>query len=434
MSIINQNPNTNSLDSFGDLESQQYEKLYNSYDVPLLDIRKSYFKYFFFVGIVILAMVLFLSFWLKIPNYLKVPVQIDNKINDLVMDFNHSVKVNKFYIQTGDTVILGQELCMIASPEIQQLIYEIKNAESQLLLLLEVDSMDLDVKRKNVLKQIKNKEDLYKDIEEEIKTTQNYFNAKINSTRSELNYLLSLEADNKVLLDSNIISKFDYQKIKQDYLNKANELEAINIEFDQQINQLQFRSTQIRGELVQFKNNETELKFSFTSKKSKVLEQIKLANDRLKLYYGDFKLLNGNLILLAPKAGVIVFKYPNNKILEKGEVLYKLQNNGGGFEGLCTIDAEKVGYLKENLEAKILLKTFPHYEWGNLTGVLKAISQSPNEKGIYSFVIEIITISPSINPLLQNGQTGDGYILIEELTLRQYLSRSFNKTKDSILN
>ena len=114
-------------------------------------------------------------------------------------------------------------------------------------------------------------------------------------------------------------------------------------------------------------------------------------------------------------------------------MLYRMQNSKGTFKGKGFVGADKVGYLKDSLSTKVMLETFPHYEWGKLTGIIANVSKSPNELGTYAFNIEITKDNPRITPLLQNGQTGNGYILIEEKTLVGYLSRSINKSAENLL-
>ncbi len=431
--MSNIEPEESTFGPFEDLESQQYKKLYAAYDVPLIDDRKQHNSLFLITGLIILLLVVLLSATLMIPNYLKVPIEIENVEKDMVAMFSHSVKVDNFMANVGDTLRENQKICKISAPEIQSLISEIQSSRSELTVLKNIDTLEVDLRINNLANEIDNKRNLLTALALEKNSADEMYLSKKTALTAEVEYFKNIEKANKRLFDSGVISKFEYLKIQQNLINKTEELASLVNESDQKAREYNFRAKVIKGEINEISNSQNELTISYQSQRSKLEERIELALNKLKLFYGNFEIMADGLVLLSPKDGMLTYCYPDKNLLQSGEILYRLESSKGDFEGKGYVKADKIGYLKNNLSSKVMLSTFPHYEWGNLTGIVSNISTSPNEFGSYAFKIKFTENNPKIGPLLQNGQTGNGYILIEQKTLLGYLKRSLNKTTDNVL-
>lgn len=433
MSNINDEENS-TFGPFNDLEQQQYKKFYTSLDVPLMDIRKKYYSIFLIVGTILLIFIVILAITIKIPNYLKIPISIESIEKDDVNLFNHSVNVENFYAKVGDTLSINDSICKVSAPEIQEIISEIKLAQSQLKSLKKFDSLDVGLRISNLDNEVATKQYLLNSLELESKAINDWYISKKAALSEEVIYHENLEQVNRGLFEKDVISKFAYLEIKKNTINKKEELISLPNEFGQKIQQINFKIKEVNGEVVVLRNSQREFSSSYKTNSSKLNEQITVSLDKLKLYYGNFKIVDDGLILLASHKGLLTFGYQSNNLLQPGEILYRLDSSNGGFEARGFIKANKIAYLKPSLTSKIILETFPNYEWGALTGIVNNISKSPNERSLYPFSIKITKENTLISPLLQNGQTGTGYILIEKRTLGNYLFRSLSKTKDELLN
>ena len=56
-----------------DLEPQQYQRMYWEEDVPLQDLRKKLLRYSWWLGLILFAVFIALSFLLKFPDQFELP-------------------------------------------------------------------------------------------------------------------------------------------------------------------------------------------------------------------------------------------------------------------------------------------------------------------------------------------------------------------------
>lgn len=417
-----------------DLEEQQFKRLYHALDEPILDIRKKYFTFFTIAGILFLALLVLFAYWIKIPNYIKIPVRIENAVHEQVVVFNHSVRVAEFYASSGDTLKRGGPIVRIHSPEIQSLIAAIKTEEKKLHLLQKVDSVLVNeqiaqLEKENLM--------LYSKLEtlkKDQHAATDLHQTNTEAMQAELSYLETVFERNKVLFQDSTISELRFLECQKDYLNKKAELASLKHAYSRTEHDITLQTQQINEELVRNENNQALLFSSYQADKNKISEQIASAKHQLDLYYGSHYMLDGTLILTAPKAGVLTYAYPSQQLLETGATLFRLQSGEGNFSATGTISADKIGYIQSGMPVKVRLETFPVYEWGSLSGAVETVSRSPDEKGGYFLKVLMKSNNLKITPLLQNGQIGVAAILFEEKSLAEYLSNRIQKTAFEVLD
>lgn len=418
---------------FGDLEEQQYDVLYHSMDVPLVDIRKKNFKTFFTVGMLLLGLVVLLSATVQIPNYVQVPIVIENVEQDKVMMFNHSARVKEYLVAVGDEVKAGQRICKVSSPQIQGLISAIRIAENDIQALENHDSIGVDLQINNLNKQIEARHARIRALDAEQNAAISLFNSRVKALDSEIAYARTLKERNKGLLENGAISQLDYLESERSFLDKQDELALLEKGHDQNLQQFKIRQEELRETMLTLSNRQDELLRGYKTDRSKLQGEIALAKQNLELYYGAYEIVSDELVLLAPQAGKVTYCYPSNQLLQAGEILYRLEVGRGEFEAKGVVEANRIGYVRRLMTAKVMLETFPHYEWGSLDGAIDKVSASPDEEGNYSISVALTGGNPRISPLLQNGQTGTCSIIFERKSLFGYIFRDFQRVTSEVI-
>jgi len=406
---------------YKDLGEQQYNTLYKTLDVPLVDIRKKYYGRFMLLSLLLLLLTILFASFVKIPHYLQVPIVMENTVKDHVVIFNHSARVKQYFVTAGAEVKEGQEICQISSPEIQSLIATIRSAENKVKALEDYDSKNVDIQIKNIRTQAQIKNKNLTAIDAEKKAALALYHSKRQALDSEIAYAKTIRDKNKLLYEDGIISQFDYLEIEKKYIDKLNDLSILEKTQIQNTQEFDLKEQAIREMLVMYSIQENELESNYESDELKFADQIDLAKNNLYLSYGKYKLDDNGLILLAPMDGKMTYCYPDKALLQTGEILYRLEEEKGAFESNGYLNARDIGYVKSEMKARIMLETFPHYEWGSLTGNINEVSIAPNGEGQYAFTSTITDDNARISPLLQNGQTGVASIIIEEKSLFAYM-------------
>ena len=427
-------PNEPGYGPLKDLEEQQFGVLYQSMDVPLRDIRKKSFGWFFLTGIVLLLMVICLGIFVKIPNYLEVPIVIENLEQDRVMMFNHSARVSEYMVEVGESVEAGQAICKVSSPQIQALISAIRIAENDIRALENHDSVDISLQVENIEKQIGARNARLAALNAEEAAATNLFISQRSALESELAYSKSLKDRNEGLAKEGAISQADYLESERNYLSQSDELALLEKSHEQGLQQFNMRRAEIRETLVTLRNQQEELSRGYRTDRGRLQDQIDFAEKNLELYYGAYEVDGDELVLLAPEAGTMTFCYPSNQLLQPGEILYRMESGKGEFAAKGTVEATQIGYVHTDMPAKVMLATFPHFEWGNLSGKIGRVSSSPDEEGLYSISVALSADNPRIAPLLQNGQTGECSIIFEEKSLFGYIMRDFRRVASEIVD
>ena len=411
----------------GDLEEQQYNELYQAMDVPLMDIRKKSFRAFTILCLILLGTLICFAAFIPIPNYVQVPIVIENTDQEHVMLLNHSARLNTYRVEVGDSVIAGQNICEVSSPQIQALISEIRVAENNIRSLDEHGHIDLDVQIRNLDAQITAKDAQIKALQAEETAAVSLYNSSREALESSIEYSRTLFEKDGYLYENEGISEVEFLRSKRALQDKEDELAMTDKAHAQTMQQFRIRLEELNETLVNLKNQQTELSSSFKTDRSRLEDQIAFARKNLELYYGPCEIEGDALMLRAPKSGKVTYRYPSHQLLQPGEILYRLEISKGSFEARGMIAANQIGYVRPTTEAKIMLETFPHYEWGSLPGRVDKISTSPNEVGEYSVSVSITKGNPRISPLLQNGQTGECSLIFEERSLLGYLFRDFKR-------
>jgi len=80
------NPSENE-DKKGGLEAIQTDDIYKEDDVPILDVRKSIFRYLLYFALAIVALSLILGFTVKITRRVQTPFILKHRVPDTATTF-----------------------------------------------------------------------------------------------------------------------------------------------------------------------------------------------------------------------------------------------------------------------------------------------------------------------------------------------------------
>jgi len=412
-----------------DLEEQQYKTLYHEYDVPLEDLRKRSFFVFSRIVLVLFVIMIILGSWVPIPNYLELPIVINNTEVDQIRQFDHPVRLNESYVQVGQEVQLGQRLCKIQAPQIKALIASIWEAEYRIEALDKHDTQDLELQSQHFDKQIFARKGRIEALDAEMQASQALFNAQRKVIQDDLTFLEQIKNTNKMLWEQGAESKMNYESAAQDYLARKDELVVLEKNAEQARAQFALRKKELLESKLLLQTQKDERLQNHQTERSKLLDQIALMKQNLKLYYGAYTIEHGALILLAEQAGTITYVCPNNELLQTGEMLFRLELEQGEYLAQARVPASQIGYIQPDMSGKVMLETFPHFEWGSLEAEVEFVSKAPNEQGEFHVSIRLPTENPKISPLLQRGQVGDCALAFESKSLFGYILRDFRRRK-----
>ncbi len=421
------NSATDNWGPLGDLEEQQYHALYFAYDVPLQDIRKKSFKWFFRIGTLLLLISLMLASSVPIPNYLQIPIVMENTSKDHVRLFTHAVHVSDRRVSAGEEVQPGQPICKVSSPQIQTLISAIRRAQNDLQVLQEHDSLEVHQQVKNMDKELDARQSRITALLAEQTAAEALFQTQKASLSAEMAYAHTLAQKDSLLFKEEVISEVDHLASQRNHLAMASEMALAEKAYLQRTQQFNHRLAELKESLVTISNQQAERLNRYQAEEQRLRDQLRFARQDLRLHFGAYEIDQDALVLLAPSAGLITYCYLDNQLLQAGEMLYRLAVNKGHYEARGMIEANQIGYVRPEMQAKVMLETFPHFEWGSLTGAVGRISTSPNERGTYPITIAITQDNPKITPFLQNGQTGTCSLVFERKSLFGYMFRDIKR-------
>ncbi|MEM6804175.1 MAG: hypothetical protein AAF696_22415 [Bacteroidota bacterium] len=431
MSVINQDSANYGPNQ--DLEAHQYETLYQEWDVPLLDIRKRYFQPLLIICSALLLLFILLANLVEIPNYLEIEIIIENQDKDQMVFFPYPVKAEGYLVELGDTLEKGQKICRISAPQIQALIAEIKSVEHDIHILDTYDAENVAFQSDNLRQEKEARQLRVEALISEKNASIALFHEEREALHAKIAYRKDLKEKDQFLLGKGAISEWEYLATERKYLDKLDELAILKNTYNQSFEQFKQRKVALEESLLTIEHQIKELEQSFKFKRNKLYAKLAHRKRNLTLHYGPYSIEEGEFFLLAAREGKLTYLYPDQELLETGDILYRLEVSSRKFIAKGELRADQIGYIKQAMAAKIMVETFPHYEWGSMSGKVKHLSKSPGEEGVFSIFIEIEEDNSLLLPLLQNGLSGKCSLIIEQKTLFSYALRRIKKSISTLI-
>ena len=132
---------------YGDLEKQQYERLYFESEVPLGDVRKGLMRKFVWLALLLVIGFVILGATVKIPNQIQLNSVVKNRSQEEVYRFAEKVYIQEVFAHAGDSLTPNQPMVRITSPEIVDLITDHLEAQRNLEFFQTFERKSLEVQK-----------------------------------------------------------------------------------------------------------------------------------------------------------------------------------------------------------------------------------------------------------------------------------------------
>lgn len=238
---------------------------------------------------------------------------------------------------------------------------------------------------------------------------------------------------NKKLWADNAISEFELKSAEKEKVSAESTLDLAVAKYEHEAIEItsQLNDLYVKRALVRQKIDESRLEIM--KREAFLKEQHTLANEKVRLNFGESEITGQSLLLKSSVNGTISFLFEGEKELLPGTILLKIIGTRHQLYAISSVSPQRVGYLREEQNAILKVNTFPHYEWGTLSGKVKNLSLTSDEHGQYLFEIDI-TDYGKMNDLLQIGMTGKVSIITEQKTFANLLFEKYNTAVDKYLD
>ncbi|MEP7196107.1 MAG: HlyD family efflux transporter periplasmic adaptor subunit [Saprospiraceae bacterium] len=408
-----------------DLEPQQYERMYWEDDVPLKDIRTGLLRRFWLSSLVVFVCLMVFITLVKVPDQFEFEFTLRKLQSEEIYRFTHPIYINESYVRTGDSVVVGDKLALISSPEIVGMIQEVTTAKN--------DSISFELKkrplylleRNSFLNRIEQLTLLRNELLNKKKLIADANKSKVELLQLEMENAEKKFHDAEYLFQSKSISAYDLLDLKDkksigidNYYNgkKEIDLSLLKLNTDVENYELQILATQSDLEILKsrFQYDSIEIENKLASSSSRIVHS-----------YGNCLIQKGSIILLSSLDGIVSHLFSGEKQIAEGSILMKISPADQGLYVDVSCKPNYIGRIKTDQKAYLKVHTFPFYEWGVVTAHISAIGSSPDESGNFRIMLNIDKIS-ELSRLLNAGMTGNVVIVLEERSLLSYF---FNRTK-----
>jgi multidrug efflux pump subunit AcrA (membrane-fusion protein) len=245
---------------------------------------------------------------------------------------------------------------------------------------------------------------------------------QISLIANELSMLKDKLDNNRTLFNQGIISKFEFNKIEADYLQKQQQHQSAKMS----LSNVEITAKQLGSQIDQnkynsaLKNNENYRRFQITK----------------DLLIAKVKWWEKNYLVVAPIAGQVNF---NRNVSENQNVttaypMFSIIPPNSEIIGNLFVPLQGSGKIAIGQEVKIDLFNYPAQEFGTLTGKVQTISTLPNEDNMYFVEVALPdTLLTSYKKQLDfiPNMKGNGGIITER---QRIISKIFNQFRDLVKN
>ena len=225
----------------------------------------------------------------------------------------------------------------------------------------------------------------------------------------ELRISRELFSMNKVLNDSNVISKKDFKNEKLRYLSQKSVIPQINTAI---LNNEQQQSQKLR-EAMDIRNNASKAQANF---KNACLS-----------FQNEINNWEKNYVLKAPIDGKLVFAtiVQQKQEVNAGEVICWVNPYSESYYGELHIPQRNFGRVKLKQKVHFKLHSYPHSQYGMLVGKISFVSKIPTSEGYLAKVeIDSLITTHGIKLYYREGLLSEVEIITDDLRLiDRYLYR-----------
>jgi multidrug efflux pump subunit AcrA (membrane-fusion protein) len=329
-------------------------------------------------------------------------------------------------VEANDTVIINDSLAKVTSPKIVSYIEEYEN------WLGKLEVFESSKKRANK-ESVTLLETKINGLNNEIIKVRNEMNlAESAGLKETKNLQLQLENSekqherNKQLHTSEVISDLEFEgslkklQVAQQSLISTKEKYALQVaEIDSRLQLLINTKQESTIEL-------SKLKAEFDYEIDDIRKNFNLAEKKIELNYGNFRICNNSITLLSPVNGKINLRTEKEYELPAGEILLRIQTGSAGFYIFAEAGPKDIGHVKLGTKAVLKYKSFPHYYYGTMEAEVVSVSPSPAENGTFPVKLNIVKTG-KLDSRVTKGMTGTASFVVEEKTVFDFILRAFLK-------
>jgi hypothetical protein len=409
-----------------EMESHQYEDIYQSDDVPFQDLSRGIAKKLVYYGIGLFVVVLILSFIIKIPREINLAFELKGGLNETIFQYPELVYIEDFYVQANDSILKADSLVKITSAKIVSYIEEYETWSAR-MELYETGKKEADFQSIELLKsQIDG-------LKNEIQKVENEKRLAVSAGKKETkNLQLQVENSenqhkrNSTLHDQGVISDSDFEISLQKVQVAEQELISTNESYALQVAEIESKLQQLTSSYDQLHVEVEKQQAMFDYELATARKNFDLASKKIALNYGPFSIDGNSIILLSPVNGQVSLRTESEHKVPSGEILLRIKTDSLSYYAYAEAGAKDIGHIKTGTKAVLKYKSFPHYYYGTMRAEVLSVSYSPAENG--NFPVKLLITQPGkLKTMVTKGMTGTASFVVEEKSIFEYILRAFLK-------
>lgn len=399
--------------------------------------------YFFFVFLLI---IIYLSYLIKYPDIVLANIIITTPEPSIHIISPTSGRLQSLFVKDKDTVQAEQPLALI---ENAASLKDIFTLEHYLTALSKMESyrQTLDIIPPTGLK-LGSVQTQYEELnlgimEEKFQLKEMGFHEKINSMNSQITYLeklnLSLERQENILQEENVLAKSNYDRNKHLFENRVistADFETVEAGYLRQSRALEDMTSQIlnnRIRIEQMKNQIIELKYQRDQNVTRGFITIK---EKIQTVLNSIEEWKHRFLIRASIRGKISLSriWSSNQFIQQNEeLLVIIPLVSHETIGKLLMPEQNSGKVQIGQRVIIKLDSYNYREYGVVNGIVSSISLTPKNKTYtvdVSFPEDLITTYGKTILVSQEAQ-GIAEIVTEDLSL---IERIFYNVKSIFVN
>lgn len=411
-----------------ELEPHQLEDIFHEDDVPLLPIGKRVTENLVRIGILLVVLMVIAAATVQIPRQINLEFEIRGGGNEYIFQYPEPINIRKKWIASGDTLERGQRMMIISSPTISSLANRLESARENYEIFQDegraLHQASLASNRQQIWA---SRQEL-----EQVRGTLGRYSAIKDSAAKEMqkqDVLDNRQLERMKILQANgAVSELDFENTEREVADQKSDRNSQLALYETTYNNLRVRDTRLTREINDL-NAEIERQVLQRAKDSAdITTEMLTLHREIVNRYGDYHLSDGNVVLLAPNDGVVLFVNEAESELAPSAIAIRLLREKGILFAYSNAPPEHIGKLKIGQEAVLKLSSFPYYEYGAVIGEVTEIGQAPEGSSQYPLVIDLLDLG-QLDGRLVKGMQGQLNVITDEKTLIQ---QSFYKLTKAI--
>ncbi|MCH2231360.1 MAG: HlyD family secretion protein [Crocinitomicaceae bacterium] len=247
---------------------------------------------------------------------------------------------------------------------VQNTYYELKSNVIAYQFFLKNDASSFEIQ--NLKKQIENN-----------KSLKSISNQQLSTAKKELENVKTVYDSDKRLYEEKVISKSELFEREKELISVENKVGN----YKKAAVQCSITITDLEKQLYNLTLNANQEKEDFISKVSAGISAIK---NYLHEWAKEYE-------FIAPVSGKLTYLKNINEFqhIETGEPLFAIVSENQNYVGFMNVEKTGFGKVKLGQKVKVKVDKYPEYQYGQLEGVITAISLLPNED-LYRVEFELL--------------------------------------------